>query len=58
MTQIHPRISDENDEYLASLEAVSGLSRSQVVDLILSKARELGWRITPGDAPRVTYLMS
>jgi len=58
MPQIHARVSDENAAYLGDLIAVSGLSRAQVLDLILDKARELGWRIAPGEAPRVTYFMS
>jgi len=58
MKQIHVRVSDENSAYIDELMAGSGLPLAQVLGMILDKSRDLGWRITPGDAPRVTFLMS
>ena len=58
MKQIHVRISDENAAYVDSLTAESGLAQGQVLGMILDKAREIGWQVIPGEAPRVTYHMS
>jgi len=58
MQQIHPRISEENVAYLDGLADQSGLTRNQVLGMLLAKARELGWRVTPGETARVTYHMS
>jgi hypothetical protein len=56
--QIHTRVSDENAAYLDGLIIDSGLTRGQVLNMILDQARQLGWRIAPGESPRVTYIMS
>lgn len=58
MKQIHVRVSDDNSAYIDQLMEGSGLPLAQVIGMLLDKSRDLGWRITPGDAPRVTYHMS
>jgi hypothetical protein len=50
---LYLKISDKTAAYLDALAAEAGTSKSQVTDLIITAARDLGWTVTPG-TPRIT----
>jgi hypothetical protein len=46
MPTLYTKVSPENMPYLDALATSAGISKAQVVDLIISEARTRGWAIT------------
>lgn len=44
--QIHPSVSADNFDYLLGLKSDSRLTMTAVINLIIGRARELGWTVS------------